>query len=120
MQQALGIINDPANANQFSQELAKSTAKHPAPAWNEAQIKVCGQDEYDQMLATWNINVAKEAVSACINKAFGIVMGAGVTTNPHAPATIDAVDTTVIEQTLGKIRAVRKGSVQRAYSNRRK
>lgn len=119
-QQVLDHIHDPANAHAFADELTKSVSRHPRPVYSDAMIKAYGQSTINDMLQTWDNNVAKEAITACINKAFTAIIGAGVTNNPYAPATIEAVDQAVIEKTLGKIRAVRKGSVQRAYTARRK
>lgn len=119
VKQVLDFVHDASNSGTFKRVFDDAKSKHPRPRYTEAQIKMYGKDYYDDMLQKWDINVAKEAVASFINKGFEKVMGAGVTNNPYAPNNIAEVDRSVIEKTLGKIRAVRKNTVQRSYSARK-
>jgi hypothetical protein len=117
----LGKIKEPGFEKWCNGLIDKNVSAVKEPDWDSKEVKAYGKEYFE---STWQKQLSfakKSAVTACINKAFGDVIGGGCTNNPHAPESVDKIDREVIEKTLDRIRyVIRKGTVQRAYSRGRR
>jgi len=111
------ITSEPLNS--WCKELViKNAATVKKPDWDDKTAKLYDRDFLTQQ---WNDQLSRAkrfAVTTCLNKAFGEVIGGGCTNNLHAPESVDEIDATVIGKTLARIRSIRQGTVHRNYGNR--
>lgn len=114
----LDKVSDPGFEAWCNGKIDAAVSKVQEPDWESNAVRAYGRDYFEELWEKQLSSAKKGAVTGCINKAFGEVIGGGCTNNPFAPESVDGIDREVIENTLTRIRGIRKRSVQRAWSKR--
>lgn len=117
IERVMTILSSPGKREEWNEEVEKEKIKFPAPKYEE---NVHDKDFVENTLKRWESIVKIRASTSLINRAFNIVMQAGITHNPFAPDAFDAINEEVIVKTLDKIRSTRKSNVYKNYQASKK